>query len=145
MIQWRRKCGVYWLAEESAVPEGELHSVMLFVIHLSAFAYWAVHYLWEAYCIRIFWFRLFILPPPTPIRHHALCCGPTRAMASSLFRFIHHTQRRIMVGRNPLDERRARRRGLYLTTHNSHNRKDPYPRRDSNPKSQQARDRRPTP
>ena len=31
-------------------------------------------------------------------------CGPTRAMASSFLRFLDHTQRRITVGRTPLDE-----------------------------------------
>ena len=48
-----------------------------------------------------------------------LCrCGPTRAMASSFTRFPDHTQRRTTVGRTPLDEWSARRRDLYLTTHN---------------------------
>ena len=49
-------------------------------------------------------------------------CGPTRSMASSFFRFLDHTQRRITVGRTSLDEWSARRRDLYLTTHNTHNR-----------------------
>jgi hypothetical protein len=49
-------------------------------------------------------------------------CGPKRAMASSFLRFLVHTQRRITVGRTPLDEWSARRRDLYLTTHNTHNR-----------------------
>ena len=49
-------------------------------------------------------------------------CGPTRAMASSFTRFLHHTQRRITVGRTPLDEWSASRTDLYLTTHNTHNR-----------------------
>ena len=31
-------------------------------------------------------------------------CGPTRTMASSFWRFLDHTQRRITVGRTPLDE-----------------------------------------
>ena len=31
-------------------------------------------------------------------------CGPTLAMASSFLRFLDHTQRRITVGRTPLDE-----------------------------------------
>jgi hypothetical protein len=31
-------------------------------------------------------------------------CGPTLAMASSFVRFLDHTQRRITVGRTPLDE-----------------------------------------
>ena len=37
-------------------------------------------------------------------------------------RFLYHTQRRTSVGRTPLEERSARRRDLYLTTHNTHNR-----------------------
>ena len=36
--------------------------------------------------------------------------------------FLDHTQRRTTVGRTPLDERSARRRDLYLTTHDTHNR-----------------------
>jgi len=49
-------------------------------------------------------------------------CGPTRAVASSFLRFLDHTQWRITVGRTPLDEWSARRRDLYLTIHNIHNR-----------------------
>ena len=37
--------------------------------------------------------------------------------ASSLTRFLDHTQRCTTVGRTPLDEWSARRRDLYLTTH----------------------------
>jgi hypothetical protein len=61
-------CGVCWLAEESTVPQGELHSVMLSVIHLSTFAYWAVHSFWEAFCIRIFFGPGYSSshPPPQP-------------------------------------------------------------------------------
>ena len=50
------------------------------------------------------------------------CYGPTRAMASSFLWFLDHTQLRITVGTTPLDEWSARRRGLYLTTHSTHNR-----------------------
>jgi len=51
-----------------------------------------------------------------------LCrCDPTRVMASSFLRFLDHTQQRTTVGRTPLDEWQARRRDLYLTTHNTHN------------------------
>ena len=45
---------------------------------------------------------------------------PTRVMASSFLRFLDHTQQRTTVGRTPLDEWSARRRDLYLTTHNIH-------------------------
>jgi hypothetical protein len=49
-------------------------------------------------------------------------CSPAQAMASSSTRFLDHTQRRAKVGMTPLDERSARRRDLYLTTHNKHTR-----------------------
>jgi hypothetical protein len=42
-------------------------------------------------------------------------------------RFLDHTQRRATVGRTPLDEWLARRRDLYLTTHNTHNRQTSIP------------------
>ena len=50
-------------------------------------------------------------------------CGPTRAMASSFLRFLDHTQRRITSGRTPLDKWSARRRDLYLTKHDTHNKR----------------------
>ena len=40
----------------------------------------------------------------------------------SFTRFLDHTQRRTTVSRTPLNKRSARRRDLYLTTHNTHNR-----------------------
>jgi len=58
--------------------------------------------------------------------------------------FFDHTQRRTTVCRTPLDEWSARRRDLYLTTHNTHN-KHLWSPRDSNPQSQQASGRKPTP
>ena len=36
--------------------------------------------------------------------------------------FLDHTQRRSTVGRTPLDEWSARRRDLYVTTHDAHTR-----------------------
>ena len=41
--------------------------------------------------------------------------------------FLDHTQRRSTVGRTPLNEWSARRRDLYLTTHNIHNRQISMP------------------
>jgi hypothetical protein len=41
--------------------------------------------------------------------------------------FLDHTQRRSKVGSTPLDERSARRRDLYLTTHDTHNRQISMP------------------
>ena len=60
------------------------------------------------------------------------CClflvqQPQWASASSFTRFLDHTQLRTTVGRTPLDEWSARRRDLYLTTHNTHNRKTSMP------------------
>ena len=54
-------------------------------------------------------------------------------------------QRRAPVGKTPLDERSARRRDFYLTTHNNHNKQTSMPQWDSNPQSQQASTRRPMP
>jgi hypothetical protein len=45
-----------------------------------------------------------------------------RVRASSITRFLDHTQRRTKGGRTPRDEWWARCRDLYLTTHNTHNR-----------------------
>jgi hypothetical protein len=50
-------------------------------------------------------------------------CGPTRATASSFARFLDHTQQRTTFGKTPLDEWLARRRDLYLTAHNTQDRK----------------------
>ena len=41
--------------------------------------------------------------------------------------FLDHTQRRSTVGRTPLDEWPTRRRDLYLTTHDTHNRQISMP------------------
>ena len=48
--------------------------------------------------------------------------SPTRARAASFLRFLDHTHWHITEGRTPLDEWSARRRDLYVTTHNTHNR-----------------------
>ena len=57
---------------------------------------------------------------------------------------LDHTPRPHIIGRNPLDEWSARRRDLYMTIHNNYKRETLIPRRDSNPQSQQASDRRAT-
>ena len=58
--------------------------------------------------------------------------SPHWTRASSFTSILDHTQRRTRLGRSPLDEWSARRRDLYLTTHNIHNRHQ-CPRWDSNP------------
>jgi hypothetical protein len=50
------------------------------------------------------------------------------ALASSCTRLLDHTQRRATLGRIPLNEWSVRRRDLYLTTHNTHNRQTSMPR-----------------
>ena len=55
------------------------------------------------------------------------------------------TLRHTTLGRTPLDEWSALFRALDLTTHNTHRDRHPFPRRDSNPQSQQASVRRHTP
>jgi len=47
-------------------------------------------------------------------------CGKTQVTASSFLRFLDNTKRRNTVGGNPLDEWSARRKDLYVTTHNNH-------------------------
>jgi hypothetical protein len=66
--------------------------------------------------------------------------NPQYATISSFTMFLDHTQRRTTVGRTPLTEWLARRRGLYLTTQ-SH----PCFRCDSNPQSLLASDHTATP
>ena len=56
-----------------------------------------------------------------------------------------HTFRHTTLDRIPPDNWSARSRDLYLTTHNTSQYKHPCSRRDSNPQSQQASGRRPTP
>ena len=53
--------------------------------------------------------------------------SPTQARASSFTRFLDHTQWRATDSRTPLDEWSARRRDLYLTSHNTHNRQTAMP------------------
>jgi hypothetical protein len=62
----------------------------------------------------IFWHNK--LPPPLQW-----------ARVSSFKKFLDHTQRHTTPGRTPLDEWSARRRDLYLTKHNTHNRQKPMP------------------
>ena len=51
-----------------------------------------------------------------------------RALASSRRRLLDHTQRSTTVGNTPLNEWSVRRRHLYPTTHNTHNRQTSMPR-----------------
>ena len=60
-----------------------------------------------------------------------LCCFGAATQRGSWpprsWGFLDHIQRRTTVGRTPLDEWSARRRDLYLTTHDTHNRQISMP------------------
>ena len=74
--------------------------------------------------LYVAWLRCFLRQP-----NFSVCTSlvfpvtlrPTRTMTSLFLRFLDDTQRRATVSRTPLDEWSARRRDLYLTTHNNHN------------------------
>jgi hypothetical protein len=53
--------------------------------------------------------------------------SPQWARAPSFTRILDHTKWRTTVGWTPLDEWWARRRDVYLTTHNTHNRQTSKP------------------
>jgi hypothetical protein len=69
---------------------------------------------------------------PVQLSVHEVNCllleqQPHWVRAYWLSRFLDHTQRRITVGRTPLGEWSARRRDLYMTTHNIDNRQTSMP------------------
>ena len=81
------------------------------------------------------WITLYKEPP---LHHQVLhllllslfvfgATAPHWVRVSSFTRFLDHTRRSTTVGRTPLDEWSARRRDLYLTTHNTHNRQTSMP------------------
>jgi hypothetical protein len=76
-----------------------------------------------------------------------VCHGATAPIGPGLthFRGFTITLSHTTVGRTPLDESSARRRDLYLTTHNPQKRQASLFQRDSNPQFQQAGGRRPSP
>ena len=61
------------------------------------------------------------------------------------YRGLTITLRHTTLCMTPLDRWSARRRDLYLATHNAHKRQTSMHRRDSNPQSQQASGRKPMP
>ena len=79
---------------------------------------------WPPLCNKI---CIFMLKTYFPF---FLACGAATQRGSwspNSWGFLDHTQRRITVGRTPLDEWSARRRDLYLTTQNTHNRQTSTP------------------
>jgi len=120
----------------ACLPHGAVPSTTLFSLYISAMpSLLHTHlalYADETALLPPSWYYLM----PTKSRCNDLTqillffpwrCGPTRAMASSFLRFLDHTQRRITVGRTPLNEWSAHRGDLCLTTHNTHNRQASMP------------------
>jgi hypothetical protein len=71
----------------------------------------------------VFFFFFFFSPAP-------FCLTVVRCREVIAF---DHTQRHTTVGRTPLDEGSARRRDLYLTTHNTHNKQTSMPPEEFEP------------
>jgi hypothetical protein len=107
--------------------------------------------LWHLVLSRV---QVLQLLKPTFQRHERnvlrLCLFFSALIASSWPRPPHSrgfviTLRHTTLGTTPLDEGSARRRDLFLTTHNTHTRdRHPCPPWESNPQSQQASGGRPT-
>jgi len=85
-------------------------------------------------------FRLLLRDITRPFIKVFFCGAVTQrgSLPPHSWGFLDHTQWRTTFGMIPLDEWSARRTDNYLTTHNTHNRKNPCQRWDSNPRSQQA-------
>ena len=86
----------------------------------------------SCHCLSLNDTNQIIVPLSVPERHKpnyraTLCLWTTQTKLSCHSLFLHHRQRRTAVDRTPLDERSARRRDLYLTTHNTHNRQTSMP------------------
>ena len=88
--------------------------------------------------------HIFLFFPGVSTHCGCIFTARQRALASSFSGFLDQTQRRATIGRTTLEDWSVRRRDLYLTTHNTHN-KHPCTGWDSNPRSQQASGRTPTP
>ena len=84
-----------------------------------------------------FWLRPFSSCEPLlqldSVTKLGTCCLNLRRLMSYIYMehpflmFLDHTQRRSTIGRTPLDEWSARRRDLYLTTYDTHNRQISMP------------------
>ena len=107
-----RRCFVFWKSQVLILARMQV--ILLFLRSLQSH---------PVNASIVTWIRQWTLPCFFPLWR----CGPTRAVASSFTRFLDHTQRHTTVGRTPLDEWSARRKDLYLTTHNTHNRQTSKP------------------
>jgi hypothetical protein len=121
--------------------ESDWFIIIISIMALIMYSYLCRHAVpWEHsfyVCVWWFWIRKYALFLPW----HNPLSGPR----SSHFRGFLITLRHTTLGRTPLDEWSARLRDLYLTTHNTHKKQTSMYWRDSNPQSQQASGRGPTP
>ena len=116
-------------------------SVRLIFINLTSFLGTpnSMRFLYKTSLLAYIYIYIYIYIFPVALRHNA-------GHSLLLLNFPDHTQRRTIVSRTPLAEWSALRRDLYLNTHTKLTReKHPFPRRDSNPQSQQTSGLRPTP
>jgi len=117
------KCLCLLLCSIYSAPSIVVYTLRQFAL-LAVTAHLLLFACFEEFCLFVFGATAASPPPP-----------PQWARASSFKRFLDHTLRRTTMGRTPLDEWSARRRNLYLTTYNIHDR-HPWPRWDSNPQAQ---------
>ena len=116
--EMRESAGIYCRNSElslSAIPESDRMS--------SSFVGWWVSKLWlMLYTPSLIWPWL-----PQKILLTFRLLMSYIYMEHLFLMFLDHTQRRTTVGRTPLDEWSSRRRDLYLTTHDTHNRQISMP------------------
>ena len=125
------KCTVMW--EGLCIP----HIIQTYILR-----FFILHWCWYSLMVDTNW----LLTEPMKISHIVCVCvcvcvyiyiyiyiyfiwrnRPTWSMASLFTRFLDHTKWRATVGGTPLNEWSARRRDLYLTTYNTHNRQSSPP------------------
>jgi len=139
----------YELCRKYAIANGYMSQcffseVTVFIVHTHCFFkanFQPYPYFLSGLLIAVRW--AFFIPTLLLYSLFSVVLRPKAGVDSLFLKFMDHTQRRFIVGRTPLDEWSAGRRDLYLTTHNTHNRKTSMPLAGF--KSQQASGRRPTP
>ena len=109
-------------ASTSLNPQGHNLQVcngidLLFTFYANINIMWKQYVGFLIYCRRYVWHIITYLFVVCFWRN-----SPQWAKFSLFTRFLDHTQRRTAVGRTPLDEWSTRRRDLYHTSHNTHNR-----------------------
>jgi hypothetical protein len=93
---------------------------------------WVTNWLTGLYMVlwqRYMWYLTVLQVGCLTVASLFIFCGPAARRGLwplCITRFLYHTHRRTTVVKTPLDEWSARRRDLYLTIHNAHN-KHPCP------------------